>query len=131
MLENFTKFFQPPYSKDLYDHVLFNYNWLYAKMSALPLNEVLGDFEDAVANIRDDGGNAGKEITLVADSIRLGGAILKHHPEMLAAQLLGRLLPESHGSPNIRSLLRQCDAEVQDGSPNLLQLAIKSCQTYA
>jgi hypothetical protein len=25
--------------------VLFNYNWLYAKMSALPLNEILGDFE--------------------------------------------------------------------------------------
>ena len=113
---NLRKFSELPFQlvrcyryKDLYDHVLFNYNWLYAKMSALPLHEVLGDFEDAVQNIRDDG--CGKEITLVADSIRLGGAILKHYPEMLASQLLGRLLPESHHSPNIRSLLRQCDAE--------------------
>ena len=28
--------------KDLYDHVLFNYQWLYAKMCAVPLPEVLG-----------------------------------------------------------------------------------------
>ena len=33
--------------------MLFNYKWLYAKMSALPLHEVLGDFEDAVQHIRD------------------------------------------------------------------------------
>ena len=37
-------------------------------MSALPLNEVLGDFEDALQHINDV--SAKKEITLVADSIR-------------------------------------------------------------
>lgn len=47
----------------------------------------------------------------MADSIRLGGAILKHYPEMLSAQLLGRLLPERQGSRNIKSLLQQCDTE--------------------
>jgi hypothetical protein len=31
--------------KDLYDHVLFNYQWLYAKMCAVPLPEVLGTEE--------------------------------------------------------------------------------------
>ena len=76
-------------SQDLYDHVLFNYKWLYAKSSALPLNELLSDFEDAVNNIED--AVAVKEINLVADSIRLGGAILKYYPEMLAAQV--RLWP--------------------------------------
>ena len=76
-------------------------------MSALPLNEVLGDFEDAILHIRDPA--ARKEINLVADSIRLGGAILKFYPEMLAAQLNGRLLPERQNSPNIRRLLEQCD----------------------
>ena len=76
-------------------------------MSALPLNEVLGDFEDAILHIKDRA--AKKEITLVADSIRLGGAILKFYPEMLAAQLNGRLLPERQNSPNIRRLLEQCD----------------------
>ena len=42
-------------------------------MSVLPLNEVLGDFEDAVQHIKDV--SAKKEINLVADSIRLR---LKH-----------------------------------------------------
>ena len=46
----------------------FIYQWLYAKMSALPLNEVLGDFEDAILHIKDPA--ARKEINLVADSIR-------------------------------------------------------------
>ena len=113
---NLRKFSELPFQlvrcyryKDLYDHVLFNYRWLFTKMSALPLNEILGDFEDAVQNIKDP--VAVKEITLVADSIRLGGAILKHYPEMLASQLLGRLLPERSSSRNIQSLLRQCDEE--------------------
>jgi len=112
---NLRKFSELPFQlvrcyryKDLYDHVLFNYNWLFAKMCALPLHEVLGDFEDAVQNIRD---NYVKEINLVADSIRLGGAILKHYPEMLASQLLGRLLPERRHCSNIRRLLQQCDEE--------------------
>ena len=78
-------------------------------MSALPLNEVLGDFEDAVLHIDDPVPK--KEINLVADSIRLGGAILKHYPEMLAAQLNGRLMPERQSCPNIKRLLDQCDEE--------------------
>ena len=47
-----------------------------------------------------------KEISLVADSLRLGGAILKFYPGMLSAQLVGRLLPEIENSENIRNLLR-------------------------
>merc|ERR1719438_664126 len=100
--------------KDLYDNVLFNYQWLYNKMCALPLPEVLGDFEDAIKNIRRDptkDDTVHKEISLVADSLRLGGAILKFYPGMLAAQLVGRLLPEIEHSDNIRNLLRQCDEE--------------------
>ena len=113
---NLRKFSELPFQlvrcyryKDLYDHVLFNYRWLFAKMSALPLNEVLGDFEDAVLHIDDPVPK--KEINLVADSIRLGGAILKHYPEMLAAQLNGRLMPERQSCPNIKRLLDQCDEE--------------------
>ena len=100
--------------KDLYDNVLFNYQWLYHKMCALPLPEVLCDFEDATKNIRLDPmkhDNIVKEISLVADSLRLGGAILKFYPGMLSAQLVGRLLPEIEHSDNIRNLLRQCDEE--------------------
>ena len=80
-------------------------------MCALPLPEVLCDFEDATKNIRLDPmkhDNIVKEISLVADSLRLGGAILKFYPGMLSAQLVGRLLPEIEHSDNIRNLLRQC-----------------------
>lgn len=118
---NLRKFTELPFQlvrcfryKDLYDNVLFNYQWLYNKMCALPLPEVLGDFEDAIKNIRPDPTKTDtihKEISLVADSLRLGGAILKFYPGMLAAQLVGRLLPEIEDSDNIRNLLRQCDDE--------------------
>lgn len=83
-------------------------------MCALPLPEVLCDFEDSIKNIRPDpckNDNIVKEISLVADSLRLGGAILKFYPGMLSAQLVGRLLPEIEQSDNIRNLLKQCDEE--------------------
>lgn len=38
---------------DLYANVLFNYQWLHAKLSSCPLQSVLSDFEDACANIED------------------------------------------------------------------------------
>jgi len=52
-----------------------------------------------------------REIMLVADALRLGGAILLNHPHMLAPQLIGRLLPEIGGNPNVKRLLKQCDKE--------------------
>jgi hypothetical protein len=44
-------------------------------MSACPLQSVLADFEDACKSLDDDK-DAIREIMLVADSLRLGGAIL-------------------------------------------------------
>ena len=59
-------------------NVLFNYQWLYAKLSACPLQAVLSDFEDASHHLDglDNESEIKREIMLVADSIRLGGAIL-------------------------------------------------------
>lgn len=48
---------------------------------------------------------------LVADALRLGGAILGNHPDMLAPQLVGRLLPEIGNNVNVRMLLKACDAD--------------------
>ena len=117
---NYRKFGELPYQLvrcrqfegkfGLYQNVLFNYQWLYYKMSACPLQQVLGDFEDA-SNHLEENDNAKREITLVADSLRLGGAILAQYPDMLAAQLIGRLLSELDNNNNIKSLLRQCDEE--------------------
>ena len=101
-------------------------------MSACPLQAVLSDFEDACNHLDDK--DAKREIMLVADSLRLGGAILGQvilnsaisrvfrtihatlfvafqYPDMLAPQLVGRLLSEMDNNNNIRELLRQCDKE--------------------
>ena len=94
---------------DLYANVLFNYQWLYRKLCARPLQSVLGDFEDAFQHLDDK--TAKRQITLVADSLRLGGAILSVYPDMLAPQLVGRLLSEINNNECIQSLLRQCDEE--------------------
>lgn len=75
--------------QDLYEHVLFNYEWLHAKLSSCPLQAVLADFEDASNNI--DDADARRELMLVADALRLGGAILAIYPDMLAPQLVGRV----------------------------------------
>lgn len=37
--------------QDLYEHVLFNYEWLHAKLSSCPLQAVLADYEDACNNL--------------------------------------------------------------------------------
>ena len=78
---NFRKFGELPFHlvrckqfEDLYANVLFNYQWLYAKMSACPLQALLSDFEDACNHLDDK--DVKRQITLVADSLRLGGAIL-------------------------------------------------------
>lgn len=93
--------------KDLFEHVLFNYDWIHAKLSSCPLQAVLADYEDASVNI--DNKESRRELMLVADALRLGGAILAVYPNMLAPQLVGRLLPEIGGNPNIKMLLRECD----------------------
>ena len=46
--------------------------------------------------------DAKRVIMLVADSLRLGGAILGQYPDMLAPQLVGRLLSEMSTNRNIR-----------------------------
>ncbi|XP_034936822.1 NACHT and WD repeat domain-containing protein 2 [Chelonus insularis] len=111
---NLRKFGELPYHlvrarrfKDLFENVLFNYEWLHAKLSSCPLQAVLSDFEDACANIDDQ--NLVRELMLVADALRLGGAILGNHPDMLAPQLVGRLLPEIGNNKNVRMLLQACD----------------------
>lgn len=61
---------------------------------------------------------------LVADALRLGGAILGNHPDMLAPQLVGRLLPEIGNNVNVRMLLRACDT---DGVKDCALLPLYHC----
>ncbi|XP_011493787.1 PREDICTED: NACHT and WD repeat domain-containing protein 2 [Ceratosolen solmsi marchali] len=126
---NLRKFGELPYHlirahrfKDLFQHVLFNYEWLHAKLSSCPLQAVLSDFEDACCNIDDQ--NLVRELMLVADALRLGGAILGSHPDMLAPQLIGRLLPEIGNNVNVWMLLRACDS---DGAKDCALLPLYHC----
>lgn len=93
--------------KDLYEHVLFNYEWLHAKLSSCPLQAVLADFEDASINTDDK--DSKRELMLVADALRLGGAILAVYPNMLAAQLIGRVFIFELNFLFVGVLLFQCD----------------------
>ena len=54
---------------------------------------------------------ASRELMLVADALRLGGAVLASYPNMLAPQMVGRLLPECAGNANIKMLLNDCDTK--------------------
>ena len=56
------------------------------QMSACPLQSVLADFEDACKSLDDK--DAIREIMLVADSLRLGGAILGIYVICLKGRIL-------------------------------------------
>lgn len=126
---NLRKFGELPYHfirarrfQDLFQNVLFNYKWLHAKLSSCPLQAVLSDYEDACINIEDQ--NLVRELMMVADALRLGGAILGNYPNMLAPQLVGRLLPEIGGNVNVRMLLRACD---EDGTNDCALIPVYHC----
>ena len=61
---------------------------------------------------------------LVADALRLGGAILGLYPNMLAPQLVSRLLPEIGPNPNVKKLLKQCD---ETGAQHCALLPLYHC----
>ena len=52
---------------------------------------------------------AKKQVLMVQDTLKLGGGILSKIPDMLAAQITGRLLPEMWNYPHIEKLIRECD----------------------
>lgn len=90
---------------DLFNHVLFNFDWLYYKLSCMPLFTILDDFDDALNHKYD------QEIVLVRDAIRLSASMLRNRAHMLAAEVVGRLLPYYNYFPNIRQLIQDCDTK--------------------
>ncbi|KAL5006957.1 hypothetical protein ScPMuIL_015763 [Solemya velum] len=98
--------------EELYCKCLFNFNWLHAKLSSMPLQTVLSDFEDLLDHVYQ------KDVKLIADAIRLSSSILSNNPSMLGPQIIGRLLPHYYQNTNIQSLIQQCDTD------GLLQCAL-------
>lgn len=109
---NLRKLSELPYSlirshryDDLYEKVIFNYRWLHAKLSSMPLQSLLADLEDLLDHTYD------KEVKLIADAIRLSSSVLNHYPDMVGPQIIGRLLPYYNSLEKIHSLIDQCESE--------------------
>jgi WD40 repeat protein len=67
--------------------LLFEFDWLEAKLQATGVPDLLADFEQLLAAHA-----AGREAGLVRDALRLSGHVLGRDPEQLPGQLVGRLL---------------------------------------
>jgi hypothetical protein len=85
--------------------VLLNLHWLHAKLSCMPLHSILADFEDAMASWRDlNLPSNDQALRLILDALRLSSSVLDKHPDMLAAQITGRLLPYYRTHDKIKQL---------------------------
>lgn len=112
---------------DLFEMVLFNYEWLHSKLSCCPLQAVLDDFEHCkqmLMSMETRDNLSLREVQLTIDAIKLAAAILIQYPSMLAPQLVARLLPLVSECPNIASLLNQCD---QQGVKHSSLMPINHC----
>ncbi|WAQ98657.1 NWD2-like protein [Mya arenaria] len=92
-------------TEEFRDKCVFNYEWLWAKLSASGLQLLLEDLELALATSDD----ADTDIQTLADTIRIAGSTLNDHPENLALEITGRLIDLMDTSPRIRNLIKDCD----------------------
>ena len=126
---NLRKFFELPFHliraqmfEDLFNEVLFNYLWLHAKLSSCPLETVISDFQEASEHLRDP--TERRQVLMVQDALKLGAGILSRIPDMLAGQLVGRLLPDIWQCPHIAKLVSECD---EHGSQHCALVPVSHC----
>lgn len=86
---------------ELLKEVIFNFDWLYSKIKAMKVSELLEDFQLC----REDG----KEIVLLEESIRNSALIIENDLDSLAGELIIQLLPYVPYYPNLRLLIENCD----------------------
>ena len=82
--------------------MLFNFRWLHAKLSCMPLRTVVADYEDAIEACRES--DVDQSVSLLMYALRLSSSVLGRLPYMLAAQIIGRLLPYYRSHDYIASL---------------------------
>ena len=94
---------------ELRDEVLFNYQWIYVKLKATSLQDVLSDFRSAIeAGVND------RATQTVLGALRLGGHVLASNPDTLAFELLARLVSYYDQCKYVARLLQQCDLESRE-----------------
>lgn len=89
--------------EDLYNHVLFNYDFIHAKLSCMPLNNCIFDYESSFEFNHD------KEVKLMSDALRLSSSVLAADPNNLVCQIIGRLLPFYKTCRKVASFIDQCE----------------------
>ena len=79
----------------LKENVLCNYDWLFTKLCATSIRDVINDFHAASETFPDD-----EELVLVLEALQLSTIALAQDPAQLASQLVGRLLDKlkEHGN---------------------------------
>lgn len=82
---------------------VFNYNWLWTKVTAYGLQMVLEDLE-LLSEFDSD-----PEVQSLTDTLRIAGTTLNDHPENLSLEISGRLLDFMDTMPRIKSLIKDCD----------------------
>ena len=102
-------------TKQLYEDVLFNFEWLASKLRVCSVDGVLADYTLVDA----------REVDIVADTLRMCESALAEDANVLGVELSGRLLPFYSRYSNIRSLIDQCDQSAQTYCP-----LVPSWQTY-
>jgi WD40 repeat protein len=107
--------------EDLYNHVLFNYDFTHAKLSCMPLNLCIFDYESALEYVFDK--EVSKiissveldndfyfQVKLMSDALRLSSSVLAADPNNLSIQIIGRLLPFYTTCRKIATFIDQCES---------------------
>ena len=88
---------------DMYEKVLYNVDWVFAKLSCLPFSTVISDYDDFLLKSPDN------NVRLVRDTVRLASTAVVKYPFVIASQISGRLLPYYRKNAAIKAFINQCD----------------------
>ena len=91
--------------EELSESILFNINWIYAKLCTGSIQQLLADYDDSLSKI------FSKDIKIISDALRLCNTTLSLHAEMVVPCVLASLLPYYQKNAKIRELLIACDTE--------------------
>ncbi|KAK3084992.1 hypothetical protein FSP39_022500 [Pinctada imbricata] len=92
---------------ELRSEIFCNYSFLYNRIKATSLQQLLTDFD--VFNDR--------ECNLVSEALRMSGSAILYDMRSLVIELIGRLLPLTEKYKFIEQLVHQCDLDLQRNCP--------------
>lgn len=98
---------------------LCNYNWIHTKLKATDFAALIRDYIITMKINKDE-----TDVSLICEALSLSSSNLKNNPDLLAGQLLGRLL--IHSSSSISKLLSDSKEWIKESSGCIFQ-PLNSC----